>query len=232
MTRNECMSIIKDKNNPDRKNFLHLFKTNYNRCRKHYDNLGYKGYTLHHKIFDCDNYEEWKIDEIIPMTHSEHSKLHISVYKQGIGSESSKIKAHDSLKKMYANGEITAWNKGLTKKTDSRIPESPRKGKTGDDFPFLRASKKGKSGGWNKGITKDDPRYKSLLLNDSRKKELSEKMKIKSEEGKNDSFIYSCKGTIFINNGNVSKRIDKDSKIPDGWVRGRLKYDRKTKSSV
>ena len=232
MTRLECMEIIKDKNNPKRKEFLHLFHENYNKCRKYYDNLGYKGYTLHHKNIGCTNYEEWKIDEIEPMTHSDHSKLHMCYYNQGLGSEESKIKAHKTLKERYEKGIIHAWNKGLTKETESRIKESPRKGKTGEDFPFLKASKKGKSGGWNKGITKDDPRYKSLLFNENMKKEFSERMKNKSANGENDSFIYSCRGTIFINNGITSKRIDKNSEIPDGWVKGRIKYERKNISSV
>ena len=34
----------------------------------------------------------------------------------------------------------------------------------------------------------------------------------------------AAKGTIFINNGLISKRISKDLKIPDGWVRGRIKF--------
>lgn len=232
MTRNECMKIINDKSNPDRKKFIHLFRTNYNKCRKYYNNLGYKGYTLHHKNICCTNYEEWKIDEIEPMTRSEHSKLHMCYYNQGLNTEESKIKAHKSLKEKYARGELQIWNKGLTKEIDSRIPESPRKGKTGNDFPFLKASKKGKSGGWNRGILPSDPRYESILFDENRKKEFSERMKNKSANGENDSFIYSCKGTIFINNGIISKRINKNSEIPDGWVRGRIKYERKNISSV
>ena len=215
MTRNECMNIINDVSNPDRKNFLHIFRTNYNKCRKYYNDLGYKGYTLHHKILNCNNYEEWKIDEIVPMTRSEHSKLHISIYKQGIGSKESIIKAHNVLKEKYRSGELTIWNKGLTKETDGRIKESPRKGKTGDDFPFLKASKKGKSGGWNRGITKDDARYSSLLHSDEQNEKQSEFMKKLSKEGKNNAFIYSCRDTIFINNGKIAKRINKNCEIPE-----------------
>lgn len=229
MTRNECMKIINDKSNPDRKNFIHLFRTNYNKCRKYYNNLGYKGYTLHHKNICCTNYEEWKIDEIEPMTHSDHSKLHMCYYSQGLGSEESKIKAHKTLKERYEKGILHAWNSGLTKETDSRIKESPRKGKTGEDFPFLKASKKGKSGGWNKGITKDDPRYSSLVKTDEQKEKSSIRMKEKSKNHENDAFIYACKDTIYINNGEKNKRIKKDCPIPDGWVRGRLNYGKKNR---
>ena len=177
MTRNECLEILKNKNHPQYKELHSTFFTNKNKCRKYYDSLGYKGYTLHHKIVNCDNYEEWKIDEIEPMTRSEHSRLHMMFYKQGLGSPQSIEKAHNTLKRKYATGEITVWNKGLTKETDSRIKESPRKGKTGKEFPFLCASKKGKSGGWSKGISKDDPRYSSLLHTDEQNKKQSDFMK-------------------------------------------------------
>lgn len=162
MTRNECIEILKNKSHPQYKELHHTFFTNKNACRRYYDNLGYKGYTLHHKDICCTNYEEWKIDEIEPMTHSEHSRLHMVYYKQGLGSEESLKKGRETRKKKYASGELHAWNKGLTKETDNRIKTSPRKDKTGKEFPFLCASKKGKSGGWNKDISKDDPRYNSL----------------------------------------------------------------------
>lgn len=177
MTREECINILKDKEHPLYKELHHIFFKNRNICRKYYDNLGYKGYTLHHKIVNCTNYEEWKIDEIEPMTRSEHSRLHMVYYKQGLGSEESKEKAHKSLKEKYELGELQPWNKGLTKDIDNRIKESPRKGKTGEEFPFLCASKKGKSGGWNKNISKDDPRYKSLIHTEERKEKSSKYMK-------------------------------------------------------
>ena len=111
------------------------------------------------------------------MTKSEHSYLHQVIYKQGYGSPESQKKAHDTLNKKYKSGEITVWNKGLTADVDPRVA-SPRKGKTGADYPFLCASKKGKSGGWNKGITKDDPRYASLLPTEEQRLKQSEYMKV------------------------------------------------------
>ena len=196
MTRKECFQILNDPSNPLYEELRHKFYTNRAICRRYYEEIGlYKtGMVLHHKIFNCTNYEDWKIDEIVPMTKEEHSKLHTSVFKQGIGSEESKKKAHEVLRKKYQSGELQPWNKGLTKETDSRIKESPRKGKTGDEFPFLRASKKGKPA-WNKGISKDDPRYSSLKHTEQQKTEHSIKMKQRSDSGKNDAFIYSCKGT-------------------------------------
>ena len=158
------MVILNDTSNPQYKELHRIFYHNMNICRKYYISIGQfkPGMVLHHKIINCDNYEEWKIDEIVPMTKEEHSRLHMTYYKQGYGSKEANIKAHQRLKEKYESGEITIWNKGLTKETDSRIKTSPRKGKTGKDFPFLCASKKGKSGGWNKDISKDDPRYASL----------------------------------------------------------------------
>ena len=222
MTREECLKILKDKSHPQYKELHRIFFKNRNICRRYYDNLGYKGYTLHHKILNCTNYEEWKIDEIEPMAHSEHSRLHMVYYKQGLGSEASIKKAHDTLNKKYKNGELIIWNKGK-----KGVQVSPRKGKTGEEFPFLKASKKGKSGGWNRGITKDDPRYSSLIHSEEQNKKASQTMKEKSKNHLNDKFIYSCKDTIFINNGEINKRIKKDAQIPNGWKKGKITYDKK-----
>lgn len=178
MTKAQCDYILQHKDHELYPELSHKFRTNYNACRKYYDSLGYKGYTLHHKILNCTNYEDWVIDEIQPMTRSEHSRLHMCLYKQGLGSEESKRKAHETLRKMYDSGELVPWNKGLTKETSPILAEFSliRKGKTGDDFPFLRASKKGKTGGWNRGITSDDPRYQSLLHSEEWKLKHSEYM--------------------------------------------------------
>ena len=96
MTRSQCFEILKDTTHPKYKELHHIFYTNRNKCRKYYTDLGtYKsGMVLHHKIFNCDNYEDWKIDEIEPMDKREHSRLHMVIYKQGLGSEASNIKAH------------------------------------------------------------------------------------------------------------------------------------------
>lgn len=211
MNRNQCMEILSDKSHPHHKEFSHTFRINYNKCRKYYDSLGYKGYTLHHKIVGCDNYEEWKIDEIEPMLRNEHSKLHIVCYKQGLGTAESLKKAHDSLRKKYASGELTVWNKGK-----SGMQVSPRKGKTGKDFPFLCASKKGKSGGWNKSISRDDPRYISLTLawTDERKQDFSERMKQSNPMFKEENRIKQLES---IRDPSVQqRRADK--------IRGRKRY--------
>lgn len=214
MTRNECIKVLKDKNHPLHDQLSHVYKTNYNICRKHYNDLGFKGYTLHHKIVNCTNYEEWKIDEIEPMTRTEHSKLHLVYYKQGLGSPQSIKKAHETLKKKYNSGELKPWNKGLTKETDSRIKTSPRKGKTGEDFPFLCASKKGKSGGWNRGITSDDPRYNSLKPSEEQKQRMSEYMKLNNPMLNKES-VLKLKETL--NKPEVqAKRLEK--------IVGRKKY--------
>ena len=145
------------------------------------------------------------------MTRSEHSRLHMVMYKQGLATESSIKKAHETLKRKYNSGELVPWNKGLTKKTDSRIPDSPRKGKTGKDFPFLCASKKGKSGGWNKDITTDDPRYASLKHSDGQNKKASEHMK-KNNPMFNEEVRKKQK--VAVNNPDViQRRVEKLKKF-------------------
>lgn len=217
MTRQECFDILNNPSDPRRREFHHLFYKNRNACKQYYiDNGLYKkGMVLHHKILGCTNYEEWKIDEIVPMTHEEHGRLHVAVYKQGIGTKESLSKAHAALAEKYKSGELTVWNKGK-----KGVQVSVRKGKTGKDFPFLCASKNGKSGGWNKG-KKMPPKTKKHL------EHMSVVFKEKSLRGENDKFIYSCVGTIFINNGVISKRIKNDAEIPEGWKRGRLSRAKK-----
>lgn len=209
MTRKECLEILKNKTHPQYKELHSVFFNNRNACRRYYDDLGFKGYTLHHKIVNCTNYEEWKIDEIVPMTRSEHSRLHMMIYKQGLGSDASKKKSHDRLREMYKSGELVVWNKGK-----KGVQVSQRKGKTGKDFPFLCASKKGKSGGWNRGITKDDPRYGSLIHSAEQNKKMSTYMKIHNPMSRDD---VRQKQLNAIRDPDVqAKRADK--------LRGRKKY--------
>lgn len=229
MTRNECLAILKDKGNPIYKDFYHLFKQNYNRCRKYYDGLGYKGYVLHHKIVNCTNYEEWKIDEIEPLTHSEHAKIHMLYYKQGLGNPSKQLEMREKARLTRKQHNVQPWNKGKTKETDCRIKESPRKGKTGKDFPFLCASKKGKSGGWNKGLhglpnlrhTEEQKAYMSELM--KRKNPMSDaearrrqKERISSPEiqqKRKEKMI----GRKLYTNG-IEKHFYREGSQPDGYV--------------
>lgn len=155
MTRNECMEILGNKEHPMYKELHYTYYVNHNKAKAYFKELGYdSSYVLHHIKIDCDNYEDWNVEELIPMTKKEHSYLHQVIYKQGWGSPESQKKAHDTLRAKYKSGELTVWNKGLTADVDIRVA-SPRKGKTGKDYPFLCASKIGKSGGWNRGLTKE-----------------------------------------------------------------------------
>lgn len=175
MTRAECIKILSDETHPQYQELSHVYRVNYNKCRRYYDELGFKGYVLHHKIINCDNYEEWCIEEIEPMTRSQHSRLHMVLYQQGLGNPDNQgeiIRKRQATR--AAHGPYTAWNKGLTRSIDSRIPVSPRKGKTGQDFPFLCASKKGKSGGWNRGLSG----HPSLQHTEEWKAAQSERMKL------------------------------------------------------
>lgn len=221
MTRDECMEILGDKEHSLYEELHHTFFTNYWTCRRYYEDLGLytKGMVLHHKIVGCDNYEEWKIDEIEPMTKSEHSRIHVVVYKQGLGSQEAISKGHAVLKEKYNSGELHPWNYGKT-----GVQVSPRRGKTGKEFPFLCASKKGKSGGWNRGL--------SCPKSEEACKSMSKAMIKRTEEGRNDAFLYSCKGRIWVNNGEINKRILPDEDIPEGFVLGKLYCKRRNRSEI
>lgn len=233
MTKQECDNILSDKNNPMYSELRHKYYKNYNICRKYYDSLGYKGYTLHHKNVGCDNYEEWKIEEIEPMTRAEHSRLHMVFYKQGLGSEESIKKSHLALAEKYKNGEIAVWNKGLTSDIDSRVA-SPRKGKTGEDYPFLCASKKGKSGGWNKGLTKETDervaKYSNARVGKGSPKIIGENNPSKRPDVK-QKIIESKLGKKKYSNG-IETRLFIPGDEPDGFLPTYFfskKYKRKNK---
>ena len=66
-------------------------------------------------------------------------------------------------------------------------------------------------------------------MSDAAKFKLSEINKLRDKLGNNDKFKYSCTNTIFINNGIINKRINKNLPIPEGWNRGRIKYVRHNK---
>lgn len=60
---------------------------------------------------------------------------------------------------------------------------------------------------------------------------LRNKNKIVTEKQK-EAVSNAAKGTIFINNGLISKRISKELEIPDGWVRGRIKFKINRKTNI
>jgi hypothetical protein len=72
------MKILSSPSNEGYKELHHVFFTNMHKARNYYKELGLlkKGFVLHHRIMSCDNYEEWKIDELIPMSTEEHTSLH------------------------------------------------------------------------------------------------------------------------------------------------------------
>lgn len=70
--------------------------------------------------------------------------------------------------------------------------------------------------------TKGKPRHK--LSNEAKKKISIKNKGRKITDKQKEAVSNAAKGTIFINNGLISKRISKDLKIPDGWVRGRIKF--------
>jgi hypothetical protein len=78
MTRKQCLEILKDKNHPQHQSLHHTYYTNMNSARKHFRELGlYKsGMVLHHCYPGCTNYEEWNINDLLPMTSEEHTRLH------------------------------------------------------------------------------------------------------------------------------------------------------------
>ncbi|MDR1248898.1 MAG: hypothetical protein LBK63_06310 [Treponema sp.] len=81
--------------------------SNYNKARKHFSLCKFgKSIVLHHLNPACTNYEEWNIDELVPMFTWCHSYLHNTKYrsdktiKNFIGNRKGKKHTAESRKKM------------------------------------------------------------------------------------------------------------------------------------
>ena len=109
--------------------------SNHNKARKHFSicKLG-KIIVLHHKNPQCVNYEEWKIDELVPMFSWCHSYMHINwrsieLLRTFIGKRKGQRHTVETRKKMseshigtkwsekrretYEENGMVAWNKGM-----------------------------------------------------------------------------------------------------------------------
>ncbi|MDR1248905.1 MAG: hypothetical protein LBK63_06345 [Treponema sp.] len=150
MTRTEWKQAIKNKALLDWKP--------YHEARSHFPLCKIKSVVLHHKIIGCTNYEEWNVNEMVPMFkwchlnlhhHSEETRHKISEAHKGksrIISPEHKARIAESQRKYYeehpetkkeigeAFGKINKnklpWNKGLpmSREQKEKLSET-RKGK-------------------------------------------------------------------------------------------------------
>lgn len=205
---------------------------------------GKQEWCLHHvdttlKYTDPERYNEWRIEDLVPMTMADHTALHwqdpaaklarsekISEAKRGkpghLHSDETRAKISAALKghevpeetraKISAgcmgrpswlkgtHGLVTPWNKG---KRNCYSEETLRR-----------------MGEGNRG------RAQSLEERSKRAKSVAEAWKDKKLLEKQAKRVSN---SIWINNGDASRRISKDAEIPEGWSKGRLGgWNRKT----
>ena len=99
-----------------------------------YSHNNHKGLVLHHKDEtlrhnDVERYIEWRPEDLEIMTLKEHTSLHCKGKPKPDNVKTALINAHTG-KAPWNKGKKgvqTAWNKGLTKETDSRIAEHSKK---------------------------------------------------------------------------------------------------------
>ena len=122
-----------------------------------------KGWVLHHKDqslrhTDINRYNEWRIEDVIPMTNEDHIRLHSKGNHYKLGHKAS----DETRAKMSASMKgRKAWNKGISPSDDTRAKMSEAcKGRKHSDETRAKmgAAHKGNTGSigfkwWNNGIT-------------------------------------------------------------------------------
>jgi selenocysteine-specific translation elongation factor len=161
-------------------------KKNWKKARQHFPicSLGTDIVVLHHKNFTCTNYEEWKVDELVPMFKWCHTHLHppsaetqkkLIEYRKGRPlTENHKNKIAVAQRKYYKSEEA---RKIISEKMKviAAGRRSPMEGKkmSPESVEKMRASKKGKPS-----------KKRGVPLSEEQKKKISQSRKgfIPSEE--------------------------------------------------
>jgi len=123
VNRKECLERLKLKTD---KEFKKLYFSNYWKTKKFFkpiiDNMKLKRpdmkIVLHHIIFNCNNYEMWNINEIIPMYIDDHHSLHHKGKK--LSEETKKKMSLGNKGKKYCLGKH--WK--LSEETKQKISEN------------------------------------------------------------------------------------------------------------
>lgn len=172
---------------------------------------------LHHvdttlKYTNPDRYNEWRVEDLQPMLKSEHTRLH---WKDRRHSDETKAKISAALKghevsedtraKISAgcagkpswlkgtHGLVTPWNKG---RTNCYSEETLRKISEG-----------------NRGRAQSSK---------ERRKRAASVAKAWRDETLREKQAKRVSNSIWINNGDVNRRISNCAEIPEGWSKGRL----------
>lgn len=175
--------------------------------RHHLYNIGHSD-SSKEKISKNHYLNNGGIHPLLGRNHSEESKLKMSEVQKG-KKKSKEFCENQSKRVSGVNNPF--YGKKHDEDTRKKMSEL-KKGKKLSDEHKKNISK----------ATKGKPRNK---LSDEAKKKISLKNKNRVVTDKQKEAVgNAAKGTIFINNGIISKRIPKHLEIPNGWVRGRIKF--------
>jgi hypothetical protein len=144
----------------------------YHKARKHFSLCKIKGVVLHHKVLGCTNYEDWNINELIPMFKWCHSTMH---HRGKIFSEESRKKMSESHK-----GQVP-WNKGIPCSEEQKLKLSDVfKGKPMHSDTTKKVIAKAMTGKKHSEETKQKISTKKLghFVSEETKKHMSESAKI------------------------------------------------------
>ena len=169
---------------------------------------------LHHtdinlKYTDPQRYEEWRVDDLVPMLKTEHTRLHSTNRHH---TEETKSKIRETLQGHEVSEETRkkisekcrgkqSWLKGT-----HGLIESPMKGKHHSEESRKKMSEALK--GRKQTKAEKDKRTKSLT-----KAWADEKLRMKQSK--------RVANLIWITDGKTNKRIDKSCAIPVGWRHGK-----------
>jgi hypothetical protein len=179
--------------------------------RHHLYNIGHSDYSKE-KISKNHYLNNGGIHPLLGRNHSEESKLKMSEVQKG--KKKSKEFCENQSKRVSGVN-----NPFYGKKHDENIKKK------------MSELKKGKklSDEHKKNISKAISGDKNPFFGKSHNEESKLKISLKNKnrvvtDKQKEAVGNAAKGTIFINNGIISKRIPKHLEIPNGWVRGRVKF--------
>jgi len=193
-----------------------------NSKKKNRTKKGNEYFESHHIFPKCLGGIDNKENRVF-LTFREHFICHWLLCKIYKNDKEKYYKLSTAFRRMCSKNEFQERN--ISSKHYEIVKKHERDAKKGVAIGGAKIKKRSEE--WKNNISKSligrpNTWMKNKTYEEIYKKEDLEKIKLSRKKSKN-------KNSITINDGNVMKFIDKNSAIPEGWIRGRIKDDVKRK---